>query len=89
MRTEDVRARVRAQIAEHAAVPVERVESGMSLTADLPLDSLQLYELAASLEDEFGLGELDEEAVAGIETVGDVEDRVLERLPAGNLTGGG
>jgi acyl carrier protein len=89
VRAEDVRARVRAEIAEIAVVPAAQVESGMSLTADLPFDSLQLYELAASLEDEFGLGELDEEAMAGIETVGDVESRVLEQLPAGTLTGGG
>lgn len=88
MRTEDVRARVRAQIAQIAAVPAAQVEARMSLTADLPLDSLQLYELAASLEDEFDLGELDEEAVVGIETVGDVEDRVLERLSAKTATGG-
>jgi acyl carrier protein len=88
MRTEDVRARVRAQIAQIAAVPAAQVEARMSLTADLPLDSLQLYELAASLEDEFDLGELDEEAVVGIETVGDVEDRILQRLSAKTARGG-
>lgn len=88
MAAEDVRARVCALVAELAAVPAAQIESGMNLTADLPLDSLQLYELAASLEDEFDLGELDEEAVAGIETVGDVEARVLERLPAATETGG-
>ncbi len=88
MRSEDVRARVRAKIAEIASVPAAQVESGMTLSGDLPFDSLQLYELAATLEDEFGIGELDEDAVAGIETVADVERGVLERLAVEPAAGG-
>jgi acyl carrier protein len=87
--TEEVRARIRAKIAEVASMPATAIESRMSLTGDLPFDSLQLYELAASLEDEFGLVELDEGAVADIETVGDVERGVLERLPLENVVKGG
>ena len=52
----------------------------MTLVGNLALDSLQLFELAARLEDQLGLPELDEEDVASIETVGDVESRVLALL---------
>lgn len=62
-------------------LPEARISAELTLRGDLPFDSLQLYELAAELEDEFGLPELTEEDVAGIETVGDVERRVLELLP--------
>ena len=43
-----------------------------SLTDDLNADSLDLAELMMSLEEEFDIGEIDEEAAAGIRTVGDI-----------------
>ncbi|HVW47410.1 MAG TPA: acyl carrier protein [Solirubrobacterales bacterium] len=76
------RLRVRAKVAEIAGVAPADLRPEMSLTGDLPFDSLQLYELVAALEDEFGLGEIDEAELARIETVGDVEARVLELLAA-------
>jgi acyl carrier protein len=82
MGTEEVRARVRAKIAEVAGKAPAGLAPEMTLTGDLPFDSLQLYELVAALEDEFGLGEIDEDQLARIETVGDVEARVLEMLAA-------
>jgi acyl carrier protein len=81
MTEQRVRERIRARIGEMASVPAGELTSETTLTGDLPLDSLQLYELAAALEDEFGLPEIDEDDVAGIETIGDVERRVLELLP--------
>lgn len=74
----ELRGRVRAKIGEICSVPAAQVDSAMSLTGELPFDSLQLFELAAALEDEFDLPELDEAAVAAIETVGDVERYVVE-----------
>ncbi len=82
MGTEEIRARVRAKIAEIAGKAPTELVPPMTLTGDLPFDSLQLYELVAALEDEFGLGEIDEDQLATIETVGDVEARVLELLAA-------
>jgi acyl carrier protein len=82
MGTEEVGARVRAKIAEIAGRAPAELAPEMTLTGDLPFDSLQLYELVAALEDEFGLGEIDEDQLASIETVGDVEARVLEMLAA-------
>lgn len=80
MGPDEIRARIRQKIAGMASLPVDRISPEMNLTAELGLDSLQLYELAAAIEDEFNLPELKEEQVAGIETVGDVEARVLELL---------
>jgi acyl carrier protein len=80
MGPDEIRARIRQKIAGMASIPVARVGPEMNLTAQLGLDSLQLYELAAAIEDEFSLPELKEEQVADIETVGDVEARVMELL---------
>lgn len=80
MGADEKRLRVREKIAELVSLPVWRIDGAMNLTADLGLDSLQLYELAAALEDEFGLPELKEDEVGDIETVADVERRVLELL---------
>lgn len=77
---EEVRRRVRLKIGQMVSVPASAISSDLTLQGDLPFDSLQLFELAAELEDEFGLPEIDEGDVAGIETVGDVERRVLDLL---------
>lgn len=82
MAAEQVRARVRAKVAEISGAGPADLRPEMSLTGDLPFDSLQLYELVAALEDEFGLREIDEDELAMIETLGDVEARVLELLAA-------
>lgn len=80
MTVDEKRQRIREIIAEMATLPIRRIDGPMALTADIGLDSLQLYELAAALEDEFGLPELGEDEVGTIETVADVERRVLELL---------
>jgi acyl carrier protein len=72
--------RVRLRIAQMASVPESQVSPGSTLRGDLHLDSLQLYELVAELEDELGLSEIDEADVASIETVGDVESCVARLL---------
>lgn len=77
---DEICVRVRHQIAELAGQEPSEIEASMTLIGNLALDSLQLFELAARLEDQLGLPELDEEDVASIETVGDVEGRVLALL---------
>ncbi len=76
----EARARVRKQIAELAGEDPSAIEPAMTLIGNLAFDSLQLYELAARLEDELGLPELREDDVASIETVGDVESCVTALL---------
>lgn len=82
MRRDEVGARVREKVAEAAGLPVERIEAQMSLISELALDSLRLFELAGELEDEFHLPDSGDDDLAGIETVEDIERRVLELLAA-------
>ena len=54
----------------------------MSLVDDLNFHSLALLELAFTLEDEFSLDPISEEAVLNIVTVGDVEAHVIAETSA-------
>ena len=65
-------------ISEQLEVDPAIINEGSSLTGDLGADSLDLVDLAMSVEDEFDI-ELSDEALEKIKTVGDlvafVEDR--------------
>lgn len=65
-------------ISEQLEVDPAIINEGSSLTSDLGADSLDLVDLAMSVEDEFDI-ELSDEALEKIKTVGDlvafVEDR--------------
>jgi acyl carrier protein len=77
---ENVRARVLTVVTDLAPLRNTPVTRASSLREDLGYDSLSLIELAAALEDEFGLpasAELDAEAA---ETVQDVEEIVLANV---------
>jgi acyl carrier protein len=78
-----VRERVRAVVRAMAPVRRESVTSSTLLAGDLGYDSLGLVQVAARLEDEFDLPDAPDEGVLDVETVGDVEDRLLSLLEAG------
>ena len=69
---------VRPIIARVARVPAERLEDTTRLVEDLGLASLDLVEVAAALEDEFGLT-LAEDSMAAA-TVGELEERARAAL---------
>lgn len=75
-----VREEVRAVVAEKAPVPATDVTSETVMSVDLGYDSLLLVELVAALEDRFGLEADEDDDAADVETVRDVEDRVVELL---------
>jgi acyl carrier protein len=79
--------RVRRQIAEMAGTDPGTIDPAMTLIGDLALDSLQIYELAAWLEDQLGLPVLREDDIASIETVGDVESCVAVLFARGAAPG--
>ena len=56
-------------------------DGSSSFRDDLDADSLDLYELVMELEDTYGVT-VSEQDAAGIETVADAVDFVLQRLPA-------
>jgi acyl carrier protein len=71
---------IRMMVSQFAPADVDGLTPDTRLIEDLGYHSLALLELAFALEDEFDLPPLDEETAANIQTVGDVEDLVAQRL---------
>ena len=58
-------------IAEQFAIDADEISMDSSFVDDLGADSVDLVELVMAMEEEFDIGEIDEEALAGLQTVGD------------------
>ncbi len=70
---------VKRLVAEHNAVPRDRLEENTDLKADLGYDSLGVIELAMSLEEHFDITVPDEGSEKA-RTVGQITDLVMELL---------
>jgi acyl carrier protein len=78
---DQVLTKVREHLSAELEVPTEQIQPGTRFREDLDADSLDLYELVMELEDTYGVT-VSEQDAAGIETVSDAVDFVVERLPA-------
>ena len=58
-------------IAEQFAIDADEISMDSSFMDDLGADSVDLVELVMAMEEEFDIGEIDEEDLAGLKTVGD------------------
>ena len=58
-------------IAEQFAIDADEISMDSSFVDDLCADSVDLVELVMAMEEEFDIGEIDEEDMAGLKTVGD------------------
>ena len=58
-------------IAEQFAIDADEISMDSSFADDLGADSVDLVELVMAMEEEFDIGEIDEEDLAGLKTVGD------------------
>ena len=58
-------------IAEQFAIDTDEISMESSFVDDLGADSVDLVELVMAMEEEFDVGELQEEELSGIRTVGD------------------
>lgn len=58
-------------IAEQFAIDTDEISMDSSFVDDLGADSVDLVELVMAMEEEFDIGEIDEEDLAGLKTVGD------------------
>ena len=58
-------------IAEQFAIDADEISLDSSFVDDLGADSVDLVELVMAMEEEFDIGEIDEEDLAGLKTVGD------------------
>ncbi|MBS5150984.1 MAG: acyl carrier protein [Butyricicoccus pullicaecorum] len=63
-------------LSEQFGVEPESITLKTSFDEDLGADSLDLVELMMALEEEFDVGEIDEETAQKLKTVGDVVDFV-------------
>jgi acyl carrier protein len=79
---DEVMAKVREHLAAELEVDAAEIEEGTRFREDLDADSLDLYELVMELEDTYGI-KVPEEEAAGIETVGQAVDFVLQHVPSG------
>lgn len=59
-------------IAEQFGVEAETITPDTTFEEDLGADSIDIVELSMALEDEYAIGEMSEDDLAGISTVGDL-----------------
>lgn len=58
-------------IAEQFAIDADEISIESSFVDDLGADSVDLVELVMAMEEEFDIGEIDEEDLTSLKTVGD------------------
>lgn len=58
-------------IAEQFAIDTDEISMESSFVDDLGADSVDLIELVMAMEEEFDIGEIDEEDLTALKTVGD------------------
>ena len=82
--------KLQSLIADQLGVDGNTITMDTNFEEDLGVDSLDIVELSMALEEEFDIGEMSEEDLAGIKTVGDLvrylqgklDKKKLARLPA-------
>lgn len=67
-------------IAEQFAIDTDEIGMDSSFVDDLGADSVDLVELVMAMEEEFDVGEIDEEDVTGLKTVGDCVRYLYNKL---------
>lgn len=71
MTMEDILKTMQDLIAEQFAIDADEISMDSSFVDDLGADSVDLVELVMAMEEEFNVGEIDEDDLTGLKTVGD------------------
>ena len=71
MTMEDIFKTMQDLIAEQFAIDADEISMDSSFVDDLGADSVDLEELVLAREEEFNVGEIDEDDLTGLKTVGD------------------
>ena len=71
MTVEEIFKTMQDLIAEQFAIDTDEISMDSSFVDDLCADSVDLVELVMAMEEEFDIGEIDEEDLSGLKTVGD------------------
>ena len=80
MSIEDIFQTMKDLVAEQFAMEPEEVTMETSFEEDLGADSVDLVELVMAMEEEFEIGETQEEDLSGLKTVGDAVDYIAGKL---------
>ena len=72
--------KLRAMIADQFAVDEEEITMETSFEDDLGADSVDLVELVMAMEEEFEIGETQEEDLGGLKTVGDAVNYIAGKV---------
>jgi acyl carrier protein len=67
-------------VAEQFAVEPDEVTMNTSFDGDLGADSVDLVELVMAMEEEFDVGEIEEDELSGLKTVGDAVQFLAGKL---------
>lgn len=71
MTMEDIFKTMQDLIAEQFAIDADEISMDSSFVDDLGADSVDLVEVVMAMEEEFNVGEIDEDDLTGLKTVGD------------------
>ena len=77
---QDIFDRMQKIISDQFSVDLDEITSETSFESDLGADSVDLVELVMSMEEEFDIGEVREEELATLSTVGDCVNYLTNKL---------
>lgn len=80
MSSEEVFQTMRDLVAEQFSRDAEDVTMDTSFEEDLGADSVDLVELVMAMEEEFDVGEMQEDDLGGLKTVGDAVRYIADKL---------
>ena len=80
MSTEDIFQTMQELVAEQFAMEPSEVTMETSFEEDLGADSVDLVELVMAMEEEFEMGEVQEEDLGKLKTVGDAVNYIAGKL---------
>ena len=80
MSNEEIFQTMKDLVAEQFAMELEEVTMETSFEEDLGADSVDLVELVMAMEEEFEIGETQEEDLSGLKTVGDAVNYIAGKL---------
>ena len=77
MTMEDILKKMQDMVAEQFAVEPDEVNMDTSFEEDLGADSVDLVELVMAMEEEFEVGEIEEDELGALKTVGDAVNYIV------------
>lgn len=80
MSNEEIFETMKALVAEQFAMEPEEVAMETSFEEDLGADSVDLVELVMAMEEEFEVGEIQEDELNALKTVGDAVNYIAGKL---------